>query len=39
MVENIGEALDVPDASRVWEVTEGGKPARAPSKRPRKSRR
>ena len=39
MVENIGDALDVSDASRVWELSEGGRPAAAASRRSRKGKR
>jgi pimeloyl-ACP methyl ester carboxylesterase len=39
MVENIGETLHVSTASRVWELAEGGKAARSPSKRKGKGRR
>jgi pimeloyl-ACP methyl ester carboxylesterase len=39
MVENIGEALDVAGASRVWELSEGGRRAATASRRSRKGKR
>ncbi len=39
MVENIGDALDVSDASRVWELSEGKRPAATASRRSRKGKR